>query len=86
MIHSVVGTPQFGMVELSWTAKTTIYYNNFASNLCNKTPQGFFVIVLTSDDSLPLPQRVGHAVDIVVDVVGGSGQLLHLRLEIINAL
>ncbi len=34
------------------------------------------------DDSLPLPQRVGHAVDIVVDFVGGSGQIIHLRLEL----
>lgn len=54
-----------------------------AFTLCNKSPQVSFFIGLTVDDSLPLPQRVGHSVDIAVDVVGRSGQLLHLRCELI---
>lgn len=41
---------------------------------------------LTVDGSLPLPQRIGNAVDVVVDVVGGSGQLIHLRPEVTDGL
>lgn len=39
-------------------------------------------IFLTVDDSLSLPQRVGDAVNIVVDVVAGPGQVIHLRLQV----
>lgn len=45
-----------------------------------------FFIGLTRDDSLPLPQRVGYAVDVVVDVIARSGQVVHLRLELLNGL
>lgn len=45
-----------------------------------------FFIGLTGDESLPLPQRVGHSVDIVEDGVGGSGQVLHLGPEFSNTL
>ena len=44
------------------------------------------LVVLTIKDSLPLPQSDGHAVDVVEDVVGGSGQILHLRLQLPDAL
>lgn len=47
---------------------------------------GAHQVLHTVDDSLPLPQRIGHAVDVVVDVVGCSGQLIHLRLELPNGL
>lgn len=37
---------------------------------------------LTVNDSLSLPQRGGDAVDVVVDVVAGPGQVVHLRLQV----
>lgn len=43
-------------------------------------------VCLTCKDPLSLPQRVGHAVDVVVDVVGGAGQFLDGRLQVTNGL
>lgn len=41
---------------------------------------------LTIDNSLSLPQRVRNAVDIVVDVVAGPRQFVHLRFQLVDGL
>lgn len=69
-------------------------YQHCVADVASDHQDVFFVInetrthwfFLTIDDSLPLPQRTGNAVDVVEDVVGGSGQIIHLRLQFVNAL